>query len=923
MTPERWRKIEELYHAAQEHAPRDRAAFLAGACNGDAELKSEIERLLARDSDGKILDSPASQVLAVSPGDKLGPYEIVSRIGAGGMGEVWKARDTRLDRIVAIKTSRTEFSVRFEREARAAAALNHPNICQLYDVGPNYLVMEYVEGETLAARLRRGELKLDQALALAIQITAALAEAHSKGVVHRDLKPANIMLSKSAIKILDFGLAKIARQFSDADHAATLTAEGTILGTVQYMSPEQAQGLQTDARSDIFSFGLVLYEMISGEQAFKGANPASIIALILERDAPVLEPEGLNRIVQVCLAKDPAARFQSALDLKRAIEWSAIGNDSKTPDNPRLRSRLAWGLAALFALSLISLANIHFREKPTTPAAPVRFEVKPPINSEGAPSLSPDGRKLAFADSNQLWVYSLESEEWHNLADAQKGAIFWSPDSRFIGYPYKGKLRKIEAIGGSPQTITELRSDMWGCGAWNKNDVIVFGDLPVGLFRVPASGGVPIQITARDPAQLKDKGHFCPSFLPDGRHFVYTRNSAEDGGKGYIYLASVDATPAQQSSVPLLSTNSQPIYAPTRDPDMGYLLFVRNGTLVAQPFDNRRLEPKGEAISVVEQLTGKISAANYIPFSLSGNNILAFKRSGKFDWVPTWYDREGEVMGTAGEPSAYGSMAISMDGTRLAVTKDFARERSRNIWLLDLLRSGTGTRLTFDSGIDASPVWSPDGRSIIFSSNRDGPFNLYQKLSSGTKEEEVLLKSNENKHASSWSRDGRLLLYTVDHAPTKSDVWVLPLAGSRKPVPFLNTEFNERAARFSPDGHWVAYVSDESGKEEVYVRSFAMNSAGTAVEAGGKWKVSDEWSGSPRWRGDGRELYYQARDGKTMAVEISFKESFHSGKPTPLGVSIRGNWDSSADGSRFLGLANKQGLEPYTVILNWQSGLRN
>jgi Tol biopolymer transport system component/predicted Ser/Thr protein kinase len=861
--------------------------------------------------------------MLLSSGDRFGPYTLISPLGEGGMGVVWKARDTRLDRTVALKVSKADFSERFEREARAVAALNHPNICTLHDVGPNYLVMELIEGEPL-----RGPMPVEKAVAYAGQILDALDAAHRKGITHRDLKPANILVTKQGIKLLDFGLAKQAGppKASDATLTAALTGTGQILGTLQYMSPEQLQGKEADARSDLFSFGCVLCEMLTGKHAFKGESAA--IAAILEWEARALEPEGLNRVVRACLAKDPADRFQTARDLKRALEWSVSG-DGETPllegapePGGARRLWLGWGVAAALAVGLAPIAFLHLREKPPAPATPLRFQI-PAENATGSLSLSPDGRKLAFLVGDRLWVQFLESGESRDLTAAEPGVPFWSPDSRFIGYTSQGKLKKIEATGSPPQTVTDLRSNLWGGGAWNQDDVIVFGDRPLGLFRVPASGGVPVQITALDPAR-HENSQYCPSFLPDGRHFVYIRSSTDEG-KSAIYLGSVDARPEQQSSKALVASNSQPVYAPSADPSTGYLLFIHGVTLMAQPFDNRRLELKGQAAPVAEQVRNNIAGASYIAFSASANDVLVFPRSRASGRQVTWFGREGKVMETVGEPGAYGSLgnlALSPDGTRLAVTKNSRGADTGNIWLLDLSRGGASTRFTFGSLVDTNPVWSPDGSRMIFSSNRDGPYNLYQKPANGVKDEEVLLKSSEDKFATSWSRDGRFLLHTVAHQKTKNDLWVLPLDNDKKPVPFLSTEFDERQARFSPDGHWVAYTSNESGQDEVYVRPFSMNSAGTAVEAGGKWPISNGPGVNPRWRGDGRELYYQSRGGRILAVEIATNPAFRAGPPQPLGLLTSALWDSAADGRRFLSLANKSEPQPYTVVLNWQAGLK-
>ena len=462
-----------------------------------------------------------------------------------------------------------------------------------------------------------------------------------------------------------------------------------------------------------------------------------------------------------------------------------------------------------------------------------------------------------------------------------------------------------------------VRQLLWGGGAWSQDNVIVFGDRRVGLFRVPAAGGVPVQITALDSAR-HENSQYCPSFLPDGRHFVYIRSSTDEG-KSAIYVGSLAAKPEQQSSNPLVASNSQPGYAPSADPSTGYLLFIRGATLMAQLFDNRRLEPIGPAALVAEQVKKGRLGATYTPFSASANGVLVLPpRATSLGQQATWFDREGKIAGTVGEPvdGAVG-IGLSPDGTRLALTKNIEAADAGNIWLLDLSRSGASARFTFGSLVDAYPVWSPDGRRIAFSSNRDGAYNLYQKPANGATDEEVLLKSGEDKIPTSWSRDGRFLLYAIVQPKTKSDLWVLPLDGGMKPVPFLVTEFNESQARFSPDGHWVAYTSDEPCQNEVYVRSFSMNSAGTAIEASGKWPISNGFGTSPHWRGDGKELYYRSQDGHVMAVETANNPAFRAGSPHPFGLLVSPFWESAADGTRFLSLAQTAAGPPtYTVVLN-------
>jgi len=896
--------------------------------------------------------------MALSPGVRLGPYEILDPIGAGGMGEVYRARDTRLDRTVAIKILPTQFSSdpvrkqRFEREAKTISSLNHPHICVLHDVGQqdgiDYLVMECVEGETLGKRLEKGPLPLDQVLKFGMQIADALDKAHRSGIVHRDLKPGNIMLTPTGAKLLDFGLAKATAPLSSA---ATLTAatrnspvteQGTIVGTFQYMSPEQIEGKELDGRSDIFSFGAVLYEMLTGQHAFQGKSQLSVASAILEKEPePIssvkpMTPPALDHAIRGSLAKEVDKRWQSAADLAGELQWIAEGGSQAGAPPPlvfrgKVREGLAWSVATVLTVALAAVAFLNLREKPSTSVAPVRFHIPAPENTTLGPylKLSPDGRKLAFEtivgtdEPRRLWVYFLESEESRYLTAAES-APFWSPDSRFIGYVSQGKLKKIEATGGLPRTISDLPGK-WGAGAWNQDDIIVFGS-PSGLFRVPASGGVPVQITAVDPAR-KETFHAAPSFLPDARHFVYIRASS-DMEKTGTYLGSVDAKPEQQSSKFLVASNWQPVYSPSADPSTGYLLFIREGTLMAQPFDNLGMELKEQAIPTAEKVADNYGGAGgYGAFSASANNVLVYLRNGTTtDRQLTWYDRQGKVLGTTGEQGDYRWLALSPEGTHVALSK--RNGQASNIWLLDLSRD-ISTRFTFGSEVDYEPVWSPDGSRIIFSSGND----LYQRPASGVKDAERLLTSSGGPHAESWSRDGRFLLYIAFDPKTKDDIWVLPLEGDKKPVPFLVTEFSEGDSRFSPDGHWVAYDSDESGHFEIYVRSFAMNSAGSAVEAGGKWQISNGSGIEPCWRGDGRELYYRTLDGKVMAVEIATNPKFSPGKPQPLGFSAgAGNisgtlWDCTSDGRRFLVAAPKaapksNAPESYTVILNWQSGLK-
>ena len=895
--------------------------------------------------------------MSLAPGTHWGPFEILAALGSGGMGEVYRAKDTKLKREVALKVLPDSFAAdpermaRFQREAQMLASLNHPNIAQIYDVEDRAIVMELVEGETLSS-----PLPIETALNYARQMAEALEYAHERGVIHRDLKPANIKVTpEGTVKLLDFGLAKAiedpAVSADNPEHSPTLTLGvtrvGVILGTAAYMSPEQANGKTADRRADIWGFGAVLYEMLSGKRAFAGESVSDTLASVLKADPdwnalPAETPASIRRLIQRCLTKDRKQRLQAIGEARIAVGESLSGASAENAEPVAThRLWLAWSVAGVLAVGLASVASLHFRERPPVPAARVRFQIPAPENTSltGRLKLSPDGRKLAFlvdpgatsagpVGSLRLWVHFMESGESRDLTAAD-GSPFWSPDSRFIGYPFQNKVRKIEATGGPPETVADF-AGRWGAGAWNQDGMVVFGS-SASLFRVPASGGVPIQITALDPARHEVE-HSSPSFLPDGRHFVYIRQSTERE-KSAIYLGSVDAKPEQQSSKPLLASSWGPVYAPSSDPRTGYLLFMRERALMAQPFDNHRMELTGQATFLAERVVdNNAGAGGYGAFSASANDVLVFQRAATLDQQLTWYNREGRALGTAGEPGEYPwGLALSPDGMRLAFSKK-GGPTSSNIYLLDLARN-TPTRFTFGSKIDSDPVWSPDGSRIIFSSNRDGAkWNMYQKQVSGVKDEEVLLKGSDDAYPTSWSRDGRFLLYEAMHPKAKFDIWVLPMLGDNKPVPFHTTEFSEGDARFSPDGRWVAYTSDESGRPEVYARSFSMKSGPAAVEPGVKSQISNGGGVQPRWRGDGRELfYYSLRDGKVMAVDIATTPALQPGTPRPLGAAPplpptwpgpSALWDFAADGKRFLAPADVSRPEPFTVVLNWQAGLK-
>ncbi|MGP0074806.1 MAG: protein kinase domain-containing protein [Bryobacteraceae bacterium] len=842
--------------------------------------------------------------MPLSAGDRLGAYEIISELGAGATGEVWKARDTRLDRIVALKISTQEFSERFEREARAVAALNHPHICQIYDIGPNYLVMEYVDGAPI-----QGPLPLDQAAAYSNQILDALDAAHKQGIIHRDLKPANILVSRAGIKLLDFGLAKHGGPLKETDATLTqaITGEGAIVGTLQYMSPEQLQGKEADARSDLFSFGCVLYEILAGRRAFEGPNAATVIAAILDKDpAPLPVPPALERVVQACLRKDPAQRFQTALELKRALAWAF-----EQPAAVSSRSHSGWWVAIAAAVVIGALggwAVSHFR-LPKVEERAFRFDLAAPANGRftigagsGGIALSPDGQTAAFVatlgERSFLWSRTLDGTVVRPLLGTE-GAYspFWSPDSKSIAFFAEGKLRRMDLASPSPTTICNVLTGRGG--TWTSDGRILFADLATAIWQVPATGGTPTPFTKLDAAN-GDAAHYWPQVLPGG-NFLYLAQSAKPDSSG-VYAASL-ANPNHR--VRLVTTDTSAIYA------SGYLLWTRGTTLMAQPFDPKTLKLSREPVPVADPV-GKSAITGRMNVAASTNGLLLYSASGSNQL--TWLDATGKPQGTLGEPNDYVIFRISPDGRRVAAA--VGSPTRADLWLLDVQRN-VASRFTFTGTAHSDPAWSPDGRTIVYR----GRNSIFRKDSSGAGEEQRVTEPATLQSPTDWSGNGRLILFNQFAPGTRSDVWVLPVTSEGSPTgpprPYLKTQFNEQDGEFSPETnpHWVAYTSDESGQNEVYVQSFP--------EARGKFQVSAGGGRFARWGPNSRELFYVSPNDKLMAVDLKIGKDIVEPSaprelfplPTPTINFIP--YDVTADGERFLVQAPPQQAAALSVIVDW------
>ena len=878
--------------------------------------------------------------MPLAAGARLGPYGIVAPLGAGGMGEVYRGRDTKLDREVAIKilpdalAHDPERLARFEREAKVLASLNHPNIAQIYGVEETSdvraLVMELVPGETLA-EAEKSPLPLETALDYAKQIAEALEAAHEKGVVHRDLKPANVMITPTGlVKVLDFGLAAVPSRDgtgSDPHNSPTFTMAATqagfILGTAAYMAPEQAAGKPVDKRADIWAFGVVLYEMLTGERLFAGETVSHTLADVLRAPIdfgklPKTTPPSIRRLLERCLDRNVKNRLRDIGEARVTIE-RAGKDDGPQPiaaTSSRSGNKPAWAVAALFVLTTFGLAAIHFRETPA--ARPVtRFQFALPEKAiEPIFEISPDGRTLAFTASEagrrRMWIRPMDSLAAQPVPGTDDATyLFWSPDSTYIAFFVTGKLKKIALSGGPAQTLCDAANGRGG--TWNRHGVIVFAPgLVLPLMRVSAAGGEATPVMGLGASGELQR---YPAFLPDGKHFLMVVSNGKPGTNG-LYAGSLDGSPR----VRILADASSAEYVPSNlSSKTGLLLFRREGTLMAQPFDPGAARTAGDAFPVVEQV-GITGNTDHAAFSVSGDGTLAYD-SGAGNRFGTgnlqWMDRNGKNA-TLAQTGDVGSQALSPDGKQIAIAVR-TKGADADLWMLDVAR-GVSSRFTFRPGLASNPVWSPDGSRVAFEANND---SIYQKPANGTGKEELLLSHGINVRPQDWSHDGKYLVYQDTGGTTGVDLWLLPLAGDHKPVPYLQTPFNESDAQFSPDGRWMVYVSNESGVPQVYVQSIPAS--------GSKFQISNAGGLQPRWRRDGKELFYISADNKLVAVPVKIGSTVEAGTPAPLFdlqpiyPPFLGLWtyQPSADGQRFLVLApSNSSIPPITVVLNWQAGIK-
>jgi Tol biopolymer transport system component len=880
--------------------------------------------------------------VTLTPSTRLGPYQITASIGEGGMGEVYRARDTRLDRTVAIKVvghalATFDEKASLEREGRAIAALNHPHICALYDIGDHhdrsFLVMEFVAGETLAARLLRGPLPVRDVIRYAIQIAEALDHAHRHGIVHRDLKPSNVMLTDRGVKVLDFGLATLRAAAPlqvplDATPIARreLASERMLLGTVQYMAPERLEGCDADAASDLFAFGAVMYEMATGRRPFESTSPAGVIAAILRSDpaAPsTLRPDlspSIDWVIQKALAKHRDARWRAAGDIVEVLRWVARGPEPAAA--VPARHRLLWPIAAVAvvagAAALLALAPAL--RAPAAPPASLAFSILPPDHGgfTATPSsvrtaqfaVSPDGRRLTFVasvehDAPQLWVRAFDALRAEPVAGTQGAEYpFWSADSQSIGFFANGSLKRVDLAGGPPRVLAAAPNGRGG--AWSHEGVILFaGGTQGSLARVAASGGSVTPVTRLDPTR-HEASHRWPQFLDDNRHFIYFVQSTKPEEHG-IYLAALDGGAPQR----LLTSRLSAVYvAPNR------LLYVSGAALMAARFDWQGEARLGEPSAVVSAIAGSSNFSAAVSVSQTG--LLAYTSSAATSEL-VWVDRTGARISTLGAAAEYADFRLSPDGQQLAVAEVDSQSHHPDIRVLDLKR-GAKLRLTADEATDATSVWSPDGRQIVFRSNRGGVHDLYQAAANGSGSRTLLLTSGAAKYPTDWFPDGHGIVYHTFPDNTGADIWQVSPDGAHT-TPLVQTPFDEMQGQVSPDGQWLAYASFETGQAEVYVRSL--------VDPGSRWQVSAGGGTDPRWRADGRELFYISADSWLTLVRFANRTPSKPKRLFELHVAppvqpYMSNYNVSPDAERFLVKVPVHDVAstPIHILTNWTSTKR-
>ena len=885
--------------------------------------------------------------MTIASGTRLGPYELGAPIGAGGMGEVYRARDTRLERTVAIKvlpqhlSSSPESRQRFEREARTISQLSHPHICALYDVGNQdgveFLVMEYLEGETLSDRLLKGPLAFEQVLRFGVEIADALDKAHRQGIVHRDLKPGNVMITKSGVKLLDFGLAKAVAVPGAASGAAltalptqmgsNLTQEGTILGTFQYMAPEQLEGKEADARTDIFAFGCVLYEMATGRKAFSGKSQASLISSIMGSEPPAIStiapmtPPAFDRVVRTCLGKDADDRWQTAHDVGVQLKWiqeggSAVGLPAPVLARRKSRERLAWTSAAIL-LVLLSASLLLVPRKTPSPSSVLRTSVLVPEKQFiGFLTLSPDGRRLAFVAAppggkRSLWVRPLDGLSAQRLDGTENADFpFWSPDSGSIGFFADAKLKRVDVGGGAVVTLCDASPNGLG-GTWSRDGTILFGLPSRPIHRVADSGGASEPVTKLDTSR-RETTHRYPQFLPDGRHFLYLAANlagAPDDPANQVKVGSLDGG-ADRSILP---ASSNAVYASS------HLLFVRDGNLLAQGFDPKKVATSGSPRPIAQRVEMSGLFWRWGLFSASENGLVAYSSALQTSSRLVWLDRFGREAGSVGEPAPFvSSPRLSPDGRLLAVAILDNALNKPDVWLYDLGRS-VRTRLTSGPSENGAPLFSPDGSRIVFTTDRKHQGDLYTKTITGHGSEEPFLEGEGQRIADDWSPDGRFLAVEIrePRGERKVALSIVPASGDRTPKVFFQRGTNIGEARFSADGRWITYTSEESGRSEVYLAAFPG--------PGERFQISPSGGGAPRWRRDGRELFYLAEDGALMAVEVRTADATDVGSPRKLFEPHPRalDYDVSSDGQRFLIVASgAESSPPITLVQNWAAGLK-